>query len=225
MHAKNRDEAARPFERCIINALLLLDTFMLETHCLDGSNVVREKISCNQVFPLPTTQSDILFTNFFFALILFDNCKVSLCVVNWFMKQYPQILPTTFNYPVMDFALLQNHVIYIFQVTLGILNSKIPKPGSSYLQIFLSFVEIIKNKQHLSKFIFDSAKWENICSVSTADPKYIDYAHKNFVECLLNSIEQIDDSKVERQANQLFVHNPPGWRVEYLPPSPFHTSS
>jgi hypothetical protein len=55
------------------------------------------------------------------------------------------LVPTTFNYPVMDFALLENHVIYIFQVTLGILNSKIPKPGSSYLLIFLfSFVEIIK---------------------------------------------------------------------------------
>lgn len=90
VHAKNRDEAARPFKRCIINALLLLDTFTLETHRLDGSNVVREKISCNQIFPLPKPTSDILFTNSF-SLILSDHCKTSPSAVNCFMKRCLQI--------------------------------------------------------------------------------------------------------------------------------------
>lgn len=42
------------------------------------------------------------------------------------------LVPAVFNYPVMDFALIGEHTLHIFQLTVGIPNGKIPTPGSPY---------------------------------------------------------------------------------------------
>lgn len=56
IRAQNRDEAARPFERCFHKALLLHDgPFELVTTRLDNTDVLRDKISCNFSSLIPPT--------------------------------------------------------------------------------------------------------------------------------------------------------------------------
>jgi hypothetical protein len=59
-------------------------------------------------------------------------------------------------------------------------------------------------------------KWESISLVTKDDPKYTEFKHKNFAECMLNSALCMSDSQVEIQDKQLVVFNPDGWQVVYL---------
>ncbi len=64
--------------------------------------------------------------------------------------------------------------------------------------------------------LHDHTKWESISNITIDDAKYDGYAHKNFAECLLNSVVSISDSVVTIRDGQLHVDNPPGWQVVYL---------
>lgn len=66
--------------------------------------------------------------------------------------------------------------------------------------------------------LYNYEKWEATSGINKNDPLYSTYTHKNFMECLLNSVIGIQDSVVQLVGTDLQVVHPSNWRVVYLSP-------
>jgi len=188
IQAKNRDEAARPFERAFYKSLFLVNaSVMLETTRLDGSECLQHCVRCDYSCLLDPPKSDFTKSGILFENTVFLNTL---------------LVPAVHSYPVMDYALIGEKIVYLFQLTLGAPNSKIPSHQIPSSNVYSA--------------LYDYLKWESISLVTKDDPKYAEFKHKNFAECMLNSVLCMSDSQVEIQDKQLVVVNPVDWQVVYV---------
>lgn len=132
--AQNRDEASRLFGQCFHKALLLhYGPFELITTRLDNEDLLQDKISCNFSSLIPPTGPgiDLSVLSYVTANHYLDYTQMGKLFED-LVAPGTLLVPAVFNYPVMDFALVGNQTVYIFQLTVAKHMEKVPVTGSSY---------------------------------------------------------------------------------------------